>query len=232
MITTSRRETPRREERISTTIGRREEIISALKLKRVILSLIVLILVIIFSVYYMFVIYRGYYTYSTTDLDRVYYSYVEQGRNSTLVLWYAVEYSGLFSDYYSSSFSLFYAYVNYDKNSSIYSVFWLGDQPILQKLLIGQKSSTYYRVISLADIFYNISAQDSSTKALGERDVFLLSQDLRSYVGVRQAVLYKITLENATLYYYIDVITRIPLEVYITSDNYSARAILINARTS
>ncbi|MEM0283268.1 MAG: hypothetical protein QXE32_03060 [Sulfolobales archaeon] len=204
-----------------------------MKLKRVIISLVLLILFLFLSIFYMISVYKSYYTYTSVDLDGAYYSYIENGKNSSLSLGYYISFKGSYDNLYISSSSVAIAYISYDRNASVYNVYWTGDPVILQKILIGQNSRSYYRVISLADIFYNISSQSSNIRALEPENIYIDVENLRNSLGWRTVIPYNISLDNNTIIYiYVDAITMIPVKIDIESQSFNAEAFLVIARAS
>lgn len=119
-------------------------------------------------------------------------------------------------------------FLRYDINNSIYSVFWLVNPSIQSYLLKGQNGRISYYIVSLTDLFYNITSEKNVGAVSGIEKKIVETKDLKIATSYRYVIMYQIKLDDeTTLYEYIDVITGIPLKIIISSSKYSLTADLV-----
>jgi len=198
-----------------------------LRIKRVFFLIILTALLMIYIVYMSINIYQSIGGYSKISLDKTYYNFMNN-RNNTLALSYVVNATIKQDNSTINSFSRADVFLRYDINSSIYSVFWLVNPSIQSYLLKGQNGRISYYIVSLTDLFYNITSEKDVRAVSGIEKKIVETKDLKIATSYRYVIMYQIKLDDeTTLYEYIDVITDIPLKIIISSSKYSLTADLV-----
>ncbi|MGC9148199.1 MAG: hypothetical protein ACP5GI_01980 [Sulfolobales archaeon] len=208
----------------------REELKYVLKIKRITFLIIIALLLVGYIVYMSISIYRGYENYSRVSLDKIYYEFITY-RNKTLMLSYAVSLVGQQSSYELSTLSRVDCAVNYNPNASIYSVFCLGNPEVMRDLFIGQGSRPYFAIVSLLDLFYNVTSE-KNTSYLGIKEVAVYFKDMRIYVPSRYIAIYNVSLSEGYMIIYSDLVSGVPLRAEIYTDKFRLVADLITFTTT
>ena len=201
-----------------------------LKIKRITFLIIIALLLVGYIVYMSISIYRGYENYSRVSLDKIYYEFITY-RNKTLMLSYAVSLVGQQSSYELSTLSRVDCAVNYNPNASIYSVFCLGNPEVMRDLFIGQGSRPYFAIVSLLDLFYNVTSE-KNTSYLGIKEVAVYFKDMRIYVPSRYIAIYNVSLSEGYMIIYSDLVSGVPLRAEIYTDKFRLVADLITFTTT
>lgn len=201
-----------------------------LKIKRITFLIIIALLLVGYIVYMSISIYRGYENYSRVSLDKIYYEFITY-RNKTLMLSYAVSLVGQQSSYELSTLSRVDCAVNYNPNASIYSVFCLGNPEVMRDLFIGQGSRPYFTIVSLLDLFYNVTSE-KNTSYLGIKEVAVYFKDMRIYVPSRYIAIYNVSLSEGYMIIYSDLVSGVPLRAEIYTDKFRLVADLITFTTT
>jgi hypothetical protein len=207
----------------------REELKYVLRIKRIAFLMIIALLLVGYIVYMSISIYRGYETYSKVSLDKIYYEFITY-RNKTLMLSYAISLVGQQSSYEISTLSRVDCSVNYNLNASIYSIFCVGNPEVMRDLFIGQGSRPYFTIVSLLDLFYNVTSEENISY-LGIKEVSIYFKDMRIYVPSRYIAIYNVSLSNGYIILYSDLVTGVPVRVEIYTDKFRLVADLITFTT-
>ena len=191
--------------------------------------IIIAFLIVGYIAYMSITIYMSYENYSRVYLDKIYYDFIMY-RNKTLMLSYAIDLVGEHGGYELSTLSRVDCSITYDPNTTIYNVFCLGNPEIIGNLFVGHGSRNYFKIISLLDLFYNVTSE-KNLSYLGIREVAVYFKDLRVYVPLRYVATYNVSLSDGYMILYIDLVTGVPLRTEIFTNRYRLKADLISFTT-
>lgn len=199
---------------------------NALKIRRVLALFVLSILIISYVVYASISIYRGYETYSRVSIDKAYYDFIMY-RNRTLIISYLINLSGEASQQYVlTSPDRIDCSVNQDKNTSTYNVFCIGNPEIIRKIFVGQGSRPYFSIVSLMDIFYNITSE-RNVSSLGTRSLEIYVKEMRIYIPTRLVAVYNVSLEEGYIMIYSDIVSGTPIKIDVVTRDLRAEIVLI-----